>query len=101
MKNLTASDCHFTPSQQEVIDLDLSDWNPFCQNNRDPGATGKDQCDGVKKLNNPLYSNGPASAKMKVGVTYALLIPFALPFFFLGCGAEKLLNKYANKSLAF
>lgn len=61
MKNLTASDCHFTPSQQEVIDLGLSDWNPFCENNRDAGATGKDQCDGVKKLNNPLHSNGPVS----------------------------------------
>ena len=101
MKNLTALDCHFTSSQQEVIDLDLSDWNPFCQNNRDPGATVKDQCDGVKKLHNPLHNNGPASAKMKVGVTYALLIPSVLPFFFLGCEAEKLLNKYANKSLAF
>ena len=82
MKNLIASDCHFTSSQQKVIDLGFSDWNPFCENNRDPGATGKDQCDGVKKLNNPLHSNGPASAKMKVGVTYALLIPFVLWFFF-------------------
>lgn len=82
MKNLIASDCHFTSSEQEVIDLGLSDWNPFCENNRDPGATGKDQCDGVKKLNNPLHSNGPASAKMKVGVTYALLIPFVLPLVF-------------------
>lgn len=81
-KNLIASDCHFTSSQQEVIDLGLSDWNPFCENNRDPGATGKGQCDGVKKLNNPLHSNGPASAKMKVGVTYAFLIPFVLPLVF-------------------
>ena len=37
-----------------MLDLGYSDYNPFCSNLRDPGATGKGQCDGVRDLNNPL-----------------------------------------------
>jgi len=55
LKRLIASDCHFPSWAQKAFDLAFSDYNPFCAtNNRDPGATGKDICYGVKDLNNPL-----------------------------------------------
>ena len=57
MKNLVASACSFSSSEQELLDLGFSDHNPFCENNRDPGATGNDQCFGVKELNNPFHSS--------------------------------------------
>lgn len=57
MKNLAASACSFSSREQELIDL--GDYNPFCENNRDPGATGNDQCFGVKELNNPFHSSNP------------------------------------------
>ena len=60
MKNLVASACSFSSSAQELLDLGFSDYNPFCENNRDPGATGNDQCFGVKKLNNPFHSSNPS-----------------------------------------
>ncbi|XP_078384693.1 uncharacterized protein LOC144667171 isoform X2 [Oculina patagonica] len=53
MKKLIDSDCKFPSVVQEVLDLGFSDYNPFCANNRDPGATGNDQCAGVRDLNNP------------------------------------------------
>ena len=31
-----------------MLELGYSDYNPFCASNRDPGATGNDQCDGVQ-----------------------------------------------------
>jgi len=66
------SDCTFSPLLQEVLDLGLSDYNPFCSNRRDPGATGKDQCDGVRDLGNPLN----AAAGLKRNVLQALLVSF-------------------------
>lgn len=60
MKNLVASACSFSFSEQALLDLaSFSDYNPFCENNRDPGATGNDQCFGVKELNNPFHSSSP------------------------------------------
>ena len=44
VKNLTDSDCNFPLKAKEVLDLGFSDYNPFCADNRDPGATGSDQC---------------------------------------------------------
>ena len=84
LKNVTETACTFAPKTKPVLDLQLgfSDYNPFCDNNRDPGATGKDQCDEVKDLNNPL-NNSPETAGMRIGVLQALLIPFLLLFFFV------------------
>ena len=64
-------------SAQEALDLAFRDYNPFCANNRDPGATGKDICYGVKDLNNPLNDAG----RMKSSALQALLFPFLLLFF--------------------
>lgn len=47
------SNCTFPPEVQEAWDLDFSDYNPYCADNRDPGATGNDTCFGVKDLDNP------------------------------------------------
>ena len=54
MKNLAASACSFSSSEQELLDLGFSDHNPFCENNRDPGATGNDQCFWSKGTQQPL-----------------------------------------------
>ena len=48
VKNLIDSDCNFPSQAKEVLDLGFSDYNPFYADNRDPGATGSDQCDGVQ-----------------------------------------------------
>ena len=56
LKKVMASECTFSASTQEALDLAFSDYNPFCANNRDPGATGNGICYGVKDLNNPLVS---------------------------------------------
>ena len=48
-----------------MLNLGYSDYNPFCSNLRDPGATGKGQCDGVRDLN--------AAAGLKPSVMQALL----------------------------
>ncbi|XP_020632950.1 uncharacterized protein LOC110069751 [Orbicella faveolata] len=72
LKNLIDSDCTFSSPIQEALDLGLGDYNPFCPNRRDPGATGKDQCDGVSDLDNPFN----AAAGLKPSVVQALLFSF-------------------------
>ena len=42
--DLLASECTVSSQTKIVLSLALSDYNPFCANNRDPGATGNDQC---------------------------------------------------------
>ena len=42
--------------------MSFSDYNPFCESNRDPGATGNDQCFGVRELNNPFHSSNPTKS---------------------------------------
>lgn len=79
LKNLLRSQCTFSSSDQELIDLGFNDYNPFCKNNRDPEATGNDQCFGVKDLGNPL-NNSAETAGMRL---QALLVPFLLLFFFV------------------
>lgn len=65
LKQLVDSDCTFSSLEQEVLDLAYSDYNPFCSNLRDPGATGKNQCEGVRDLK--------AAAGLKPSVIQALL----------------------------
>ena len=98
MKKLIDSDCTFSSTVQEALDLSFGDYNPFCDNNRDPGATGKDQCDGVRDLdkaynatqynatqynatqyNATQYNATPynAAAGIKSSVLQALLFAFA------------------------
>ena len=80
LKNLLRSQCTFSESSdQELIDLGFNDYNPFCKNNRDPEATGNDQCYGVKDLGNPL-NNSAETAGMR---PQALLVTFLLLFFFV------------------
>ena len=73
MKNLVASACSFSSSEQELLDLGFSDHNPFCENNRDPGATGNDQCFGVKELNNPFHSSNPTKTANLRAVLFLVL----------------------------
>ena len=96
MKNLVASACSFSSSEQELLDLGFSDYNPFCENNRDPRATGNDQCFGVRELNNPFHSSNPttrtrtifhvtisASPKLKAGNLQAVLVLVLALLFFI------------------
>ena len=90
LKQLVDSYCTFSAVVQEALDLDLGEYNPFCSNHRDPGATGKDQCDGVKDLNNPLTAAAEdqgktlsAAAGPNVSVMQALLLSFVSLLFFV------------------
>ena len=62
---------------ERVQDLWLDDYNPFCANNRDPGAIGNDQCYGVLDIS--------AAAGIKPGVMQALLLVFMSICFFFNC----------------
>ena len=80
MKNLVDSDCTISSADREVLDLGFADYNPFCANNRDPGATGNDQCYGEEDINghagiNPTVGFNTA-ASIKPGVMQALLSVF-------------------------
>jgi len=79
LKNLIDSDCTFSSPIQEALDLGLGDYNPFCPNRRDPGATGKDQCDGVRDLDNPFNT----AAGLKPSVLQALLFSFVALLLFV------------------
>ncbi|XP_078343526.1 uncharacterized protein LOC144640336 isoform X1 [Oculina patagonica] len=46
VRDLLDSECTVNSQDKQLLDLALGDYNPFCANNRDPGATGKDQCYG-------------------------------------------------------
>ncbi|CAH3153714.1 unnamed protein product [Pocillopora meandrina] len=83
LKNLIHSDCTISYTDREVLDLGFTDYNPFCANNRDPGATGNDQCYGVKDISGPAGIN--AAAGMKPGVMQALLLVFMSICFFFNC----------------
>ena len=79
LKNLVASACSFSSSEQELLDLGFSDYNPFCENNRDPGATGNDQCFGVKELNNPFHSSSPTkTANLQAVLVLVLVLLFII-----------------------
>ena len=65
------SDCKFPTDIFEVIKFDLVDYNPFCANNRDPGATGNDECHGVRDIKDDVS----AAAVIKINTSLALLLP--------------------------
>ena len=83
LKNLIHSDCTISHTGREVLNLSFADYNPFCANNRDPGATGNDQCHGVKDISGPAGIN--AAAGIKPGVMQALLLVFMSICFFFNC----------------
>ena len=83
LKNLIDSDCTISFTDREVLDLGFADYNPFCANDRDPGATGNDQCYGVKDISGPAGIN--AAAGIKPGVMQALLLVFMSICFFFNC----------------
>ncbi|XP_066030640.1 uncharacterized protein [Pocillopora verrucosa] len=83
LKNLIDSDCTFSFAEKEFLDLSLADYNPFCANNRDPGATGNDQCYGVKDISGPAGIN--AAAGIKPAVMQALLLVFMSVCLFFNC----------------
>ena len=70
------SDCKFPSDFFEAIKFDLVHYNPFCANNRDPGATGNDQCRGVRDIKNPFNRKDvSAAAGIKINASLALLLP--------------------------
>ena len=77
LKNVIASACNYPPGTQEIFDLSLGDYNPFCEDNRDPGATGNDQCYGYGSSS----KGSPSTAVMNMGVAQALLFYFLFLFF--------------------
>ena len=78
LKNLIDSDCNFPAQGKQLLELAYGDYNPFCANNRDPGATGNDQCDGVQDISKYLS----AAAGIKSGVLKTLMLAFLLLLFF-------------------
>ncbi|KAJ7388880.1 hypothetical protein OS493_035220 [Desmophyllum pertusum] len=81
LKKLMATDCNFSSDVQEILDLSFTDYNPFCANNRDPGATGNDQCYGTKEPSE-VVANGVATGH-KSSVLQALLFSFVSLLFFV------------------
>lgn len=80
LNKLIASNCTFPPTVQEMFDLSFSDHNPYCANNRDPGATGNDQCHGVKDPSKNTDNNAK-SAVIKSSVSQPLLFYLVLLLF--------------------
>ena len=68
MKNLVDSDCTISSADREVLDLGFADYNPFCANNRDPGATGNDQCYGVEDINGHAGINPTAGIRATASI---------------------------------
>ena len=83
LKNLIDFDCNFPALAKEALELAYSDYNPFCANNRDPGATGNDQCDGVQDKSGDALKYFNAAAGIKSGVLQTLMFAsfFLLLFF--------------------
>ena len=79
------SDCKFPSDFFEAVKFDLVDYNPFCANNRDPGATGNDQCHGMRDIKNPFNRKDDvsATASININASLALLLPLVSFFFVL------------------
>ena len=83
LKSLIDSDCNFPSYIKEVLDLSYGDYNPFCANNRDPGATGNDQCSGVQDKSGDALKYFNAAAGIKSGVLQTMMfVSFSLFFVF-------------------
>jgi len=84
LKNLVHSDCTFPSLDQEVLDLDLGDYNPFCPNLRDPGATGRISAmagkPGTASIRDSLFR---AAAGLKPSALQALLLSFVSLLLFI------------------
>lgn len=88
LKNLIYTECTLSPETLELTELALADHNPFCADNRDPGATGNDKCYGVKDISGPAGINTDkpittnAAAGIKTSVFQAFLSVFPTIWFF-------------------
>ena len=82
LKNLVDSDCNFPALAKEVLELGYGDYNPFCANNRDPGATGNDQCYGVQDKSGDALKYFNAAAGIKSSVLQTLVFASFLFFVF-------------------
>ena len=78
------SDCKLPSRVEKGVDFFLGDYNPFCANNWDIGVAGKDECYGVRDINNPFNNHTTRSnpfniseaTGLKIGVLQALLFLF-------------------------
>ena len=67
------SDCKSPSDFFDMLKFELVDYNPFCANNRDPGATGNDECHGVRDIKDDVS----AAVGIKINTSLALLLPLA------------------------
>ena len=90
LKNVMLTECTFPPEALELFNLTFAGQNPFCADNRNPGATGNDQCNGVGNITGPagafLRNDKPnsinAAAGIKTSVLQAFLSVFPTTWFF-------------------
>ena len=47
LRDLVDSECNYSGESKKMVDFNLDVYNPFCADNRDPGATKNDSCYGV------------------------------------------------------
>ena len=76
LRDLIDSDCNYPAETKKMLDFtSYGVYNPFCADNRDPGATKNDQCYGVLDDDN-------AAAGTKPNVFQTLIVAIFL-FLFL------------------
>ena len=76
-RDVIDSDCNYPSETKELLDLLYDAYNPFCADNRDPGATKNSPCSGVV-----IEKDANAAAGTKHSVFQALMFAFFL-FLFL------------------
>ncbi|RMX45170.1 hypothetical protein pdam_00017475 [Pocillopora damicornis] len=76
-RDVIDSDCNYPSETKELLDLLYDAYNPFCADNRDPGATKNSPCSGVV-----IEKDANAAAGTKPSVFQALMFAFFL-FLFL------------------
>ena len=83
LKNLIDKECNYTTSERELLEIGLSDYNPFCPGNRDPRASERDRCAvSPEATTHPTHaSTGPVTA----GLPLAYTIMFSLFAYLTTC----------------
>ena len=81
LRDLIDSDCNYTAETKKMLDFtSYGVYNPFCADNRDPGATKNDQCYSV--VDDGVVDDDNAAAGTKPSVFQTLMFTIFL-FLFL------------------
>ena len=78
LKNLLLSECIFNSQDEEAINFQLDDYNPFCANNRDPGATGSAHCSDYQVVSTTAVATILPCSKSNVISSKQLILFFLL-----------------------